>query len=486
MLAASTTPIVADAVRLHGISKSFGAVHALSGVDLALARGGCLGLVGHNGAGKSTLMGVLAGTLAPDAGSLQVMGQDVTPGARHLAVRCVFQEGSLCPNLTIAENARVVHGDIRGFGWRRRAGALMTAALDQVFPGHGLQPGQVVGDLGIGQRQAVEIARAFSHTGTPPAVVILDEPTSSLDGSAAASLLDHVRGFVAAGGAVIFISHKLNEVLAVAGQVVVMRDGRVVLDRPGAGLTRDALVDAMGHAAPTGQEQRRNSAPSGPVRLEIAEAVTGGDALAAREGEVIGLAGLAGHGQTRLLRRVLAASSGYDAAIRLLTATALVPGDRGADGVFPLWSIARNMTVRALPALRTGPLLDPRRERALAEDWRVRMGLVTPTVDNPILSLSGGNQQKALFARALASDAGVVLMDDPMRGVDVGTKRDVYALIAREAAAGRTFLWYSTEFDELLHCDRVLVFRDGRVTGVLDRDAVTEAAVLRLSFADAA
>jgi len=481
-----TLPIMSDAVRLRGISKSFGAVHALSGVNLALAQGGCLGLVGHNGAGKSTLMGVLAGTLAPDAGSLQVLGQDVAPGARHASVRCVFQEGSLCPNLTIAENARVVHGDIRGFGWRRRAGALMVAALDQVFPGHGLQPGQAVGDLSIGQRQAVEIACAFSHTGTPPAVVILDEPTSSLDGSAAASLLAYVRGFVAAGGAVIFISHKLNEVLAVAGQVVVMRDGQVVLARPGAGLTRDMLVDAMGHAAPKEPEQRRNSASLGPVRLEIAAAATGGGTLAAREGEVIGLAGLAGHGQTRLLQRVLAASSRHDAAIRLTTATALVPGDRGADGVFPLWSIARNMTVRALPALRTGLLLDARREQALAEDWRVRMGLVTPTVDNPILSLSGGNQQKALFARALASDAGVVLMDDPMRGVDVGTKRDVYALIAREAAAGRTFLWYSTEVEELLHCDRVLVFRDGRVTGVLERGAVTEAAVLRLSFADAA
>ena len=161
-LAAPTTrtpPAVADAVRLRGISKSFGAVHALSGVDVGLAQGGCLGLVGHNGAGKSTLMGVLAGTLAPDAGSLQVLGQDVTPGARHMAVRCVFQEGSLCPNLTIAENARVVHGDIRGLGWRRRAGALMIAALDQVFPGHGLQPGQVVGALSIGPRPAVALAR---------------------------------------------------------------------------------------------------------------------------------------------------------------------------------------------------------------------------------------------------------------------------------------------------------------------------------------
>ena len=151
-----------------------------------------------------------------------------------------------------------------------------------------------------------------------------------------------------------------------------------------------------------------------------------------------------------------------------------------ADGVFPLWSIARNMSVRALGSLRCGPLLDPAREAALAAEWRERLGLVTPDVGNPILSLSGGNQQKALFARALASEATVILMDDPMRGVDVGTKRDVYALIASEAARGRTFLWYSTEFEELEQCDRVAVFREGRVTGVLPADEVSEAAVLHL------
>jgi len=479
-------PAPVEAVRLHGICKSFGEVHALGGVDLRVGLGECVGLVGHNGAGKSTLMNVLAGTLAQDAGSLHVLGHAVPPGARHAEVRCVFQEGSLCPNLTIAENGRVAHGGIRGFGWRRRAGALMTDALDQVFPGHGLGPGALVADLGIGQRQAVEIARAFSHTGTPPAVVILDEPTSSLDGHAAAGLLAYVRRFVAGGGAVVFISHKLNEVLQVADRIAVMRDGLVVLDQAGAGMTRDGVVAAMGHAVPPVRAGQARAASARPVRLAVGPAATGGIPLSAREGEVVGLAGLAGHGQTPLLRRVLAAATRRDAAIQLQAAAALVPGDRGADGVFPLWSIARNMTLRALPSLRTGPLLDPRRERALAVDWRARMGLVTPDVGNPILSLSGGNQQKALFARALASDAKLVLMDDPMRGVDIGTKRDVYALIAQEAEAGRTFLWYTTEFDELLHCDRVFVFRDGRITGELAAADVTEDAVLRLSFADAA
>ena len=456
-----------EAISLAGIRKSFGAVQALRGVDLVLNAGECLAVVGHNGAGKSTLMNVLAGTVGPDAGDMRVQGAASPFGVRHPALRFVFQEGSLCPNLSIAENARIMHRDIGGFGWRRRCAAVMTDAIETVFPGLRLPPGRMVGDLPLGARQAVEIARAFSHTGTPPPVVVLDEPTSSLDGHLAAALLTHIRRFVAAGGAVVFISHKLNEILAIADRAIIMRDGAVVAEAPAGTMTRDSLVAAMGHAtAPVDRAAR--PASTAPILLDIA-------GLLARRGEIVGLGGLAGHGQTELLRRILATKN-----------TAMVPGDRVSDGVFPLWSIARNITVRALPALRTGPLLNPAREAALAADWRQRLGLVTPDLDNPILSLSGGNQQKALFARALASDATVILMDDPMRGVDIGTKRDVYALIAAEAARGRTFLWYSTEFDELLQCDRVAVFRDGRITGTLDAPAISEEAVLHLSFAEAA
>lgn len=471
----------AEAVGLSGIAKSFGAVQALRGVDLQVAAGECVAVVGHNGAGKSTLMNVLAGTVTPDAGTMRLAGQPAAFGSRDAMLRFVFQEGSLCPNLSIAENARVMHRDVGGLFWRKRCGALMGEAMQAVFPGLALPPGRMVGDLPLSVRQAVEIARAFSHTGTPPRTVVLDEPTSSLDGHLAAALLAYVRRYVAQGGSAVFISHKLNEVLAVADRIVVMRDGAVVADAPAASLTRDSLVAAMGHATGHAARAARTTA-DGPAAVTIGPPVTGGLPLLARRGEVIGLGGLAGHGQTALLHRVLAG----DTAIQVEGTTALVCGDRVADGVFPLWSIARNMTVRALPTLRRGPLLDPARETSLAQDWRTRLGLVTPSVANPILSLSGGNQQKALFARALASDARVILMDDPMRGVDVGTKRDVYDLIAREAARGRTFLWYSTEFDELLQCDRVAVFRDGRVTGVLDAAAVSEDAVLRLSFAEAA
>ena len=190
-------------VSLRGVAKSYGAVRALAKVDLSVAAGECLGLVGHNGAGKSTLMNVLAGTLEPDDGRITVAGTEQPLGynvrlAHRLGIRCVFQELSLCPNLTVAENTRVFHGALSGWGWRRRAGGLIGAKLDEIFPGHGISPDDIVGDLSIGRRQMVEIARAFTVTDVSLRLVILDEPTSSLDAVTGEQLLKHVREVVAA------------------------------------------------------------------------------------------------------------------------------------------------------------------------------------------------------------------------------------------------------------------------------------------------
>ncbi len=479
------------AATLTGVTKSFGAVRALLPATLTIARGQCLGIVGHNGAGKSTLMNVLAGVLSPDSGGVHIGGRAAFgPGAPHaasairaahaLGLRCVFQELSLCGNLSIAENTRIAHPAIRGWGWRKKAGALIMARLDEIFPGHGLTPGLTVADLPIGKRQAVEIARAFSQTDTPADLVILDEPTSSLDSSAAAQLVTHVRAFVAGGKCCILISHKLNEVLAACDRIVVMKDGAVVADRPAQDFTRDAIVAAMGHAQAPARAAHQRGASAAPVRVETA-ASAGAPRLTARAGEVIGLAGLAGHGQTRLLLALHDARGGAGG-VTVNGPVALVAGDRQADGVLPLWSITRNISLRSLAALSGALGLDRMREAQMANDWRARMGLVTPSVDNSILSLSGGNQQKALFARALASDAEIILMDDPMRGVDVGTKEGVYSLIAQEAEKGRTFLWYTTEFDELHHCDRTYVFRNGGVSGEIAAGDLTEERVLSLSF----
>jgi ribose transport system ATP-binding protein len=482
---APTPPGAAPIIELDGAARSFGAVRALDGVTFAIRPGECVGLVGHNGAGKSTLVNILTGGLRPDAGAVRIDGASppapwgIAP-ARAAGVRCVFQEGSLCPNLTVAENARIAHRGLTGTGWRRRAAALMQASLDAVFPGHGIAPHRTVGDLSIARRQMVEIATAFADPGTPPRLVILDEPTSALDAGLAAQLLAHVRRFCAGGGAVLLISHILGEVLDTAHRITVMKDGRIVDDRPAAGHGIDSIVRAMGSVV-DGPAAIRATDAAAPVVL------TGRNDLIARRGEVVGLAGLAGHGQTRVLTDLFLGAGGRWREARNPDGSAgppaaFVAGDRHVDGTLPLWSIARNLTVSLLPTLLQRGLIDATAEARLAADWKSRIGIRTADMDNPILSLSGGNQQKVLLARALATSAPVVLMDDPLRGVDIGTKQEVYALIRAEAAGGRTFLWYSTEMDEITRCDRVYVFLEGRIAAELSGATLTEQAVLAASF----
>ncbi len=478
-------------LEVRDAARSFGAVQALRGVDLALARGECIGLVGHNGAGKSTLMNVLCGALASDRGELLFAGQRSgrdwsVREAQRRGLRCVFQELSLCDNLSLAENMRLVLPTLRGRRWRERAGAQLLASLDRIFPGHGLRAEQPVGTLSIGKRQMVEIARAFAPGEQPLELMILDEPTSSLDGQAAQQLLAFVREFVAQGKGCILISHKLREVFQVTDRVLVMRDGQVVHTARTAQTDRERVVAAMGqdeHGAVAGVAAQRAAGSADAQEAPVVVRVAGSTPMQARRGEVIGLAGLAGHGQTELLLRLQAAAGQRGSGtIQVDGPVAFVAGDRQTDGVFGLWSIQRNMSIGWLAGLRRGGLIDLKREAAAAQSWRTRLGLVTADLGLPIHSLSGGNQQKALFARALGSSAPIILMDDPMRGVDVGTKHDVYGLIAAEAKAGRSFIWYTTEFDELFHCDRVCVFNNGRVAGALERAELSEERVLSLSF----
>jgi ribose transport system ATP-binding protein len=479
----------ANIVLLTGAEKRFGAVRALDGVDFVIDKGECVGLVGHNGAGKSTLMQVLAGTIAPDGGRLAIGGETQSHysagRAKGLGVRCVFQELSLCPNLTVAENARVFHPSLRGVNWRKRAGALILDKLDEIFPGHGVSPGDLVQDQPIGRRQMIEVARAFTATDQPLRLVILDEPTSSLDAHTAGQLLSFVRRAVGGGLSCVLISHLLGEILDNCDRIVVMRDGKVVAADAARTFDRDKLVSTMGGAEAREEKRQASEAKtrrddaSLRVRARPAQGVAD---LTAREGEVIGLAGLSGNGQTDLLLSIFTAAQRRRGTITVTAPVALVAGDRQADGVFPQWSISENIGVRSLRQLREGLLISKRREAALAGFWREKIGVRTPDMDNNILSLSGGNQQKALFARALASDARIILMDDPMRGVDVGTKLEVYGLIAEEARAGRTFLWYTTEMDELKHCHHVYVFRNGAIVADLKQEELTEEKVIQSSF----
>src|SRR5438552_2791309 len=286
--------------RLGGVEKHFGAVRALDGVDFAAQAGKCVGLVGHNGAGKSTLMHVLAGTLTPDRGGIEIGGAPQTAYsvalAKGLGIRCVFQELSLCPNLGVAENARINHAALRGLGSRRRAGDLILAKLDEIFPGHGIAAADVVRDLSIGKRQMVEVARAFTVTDEPLRLVILDEPTSSLDTHTAGQLLSFVRRVVAGGASCILISHLLGEVLQNSDRIVVMRDGKVVAADIARAFDRDKLVTAMGatgQPARAGADKGPRTQRTAPIRIRArTERQIDGAELVARVGEIIGLAGL--------------------------------------------------------------------------------------------------------------------------------------------------------------------------------------------------
>ncbi|MGV8831746.1 MAG: sugar ABC transporter ATP-binding protein [Devosia sp.] len=487
-MAEACTPIV----NLDGVERHFGAVRALDGVTMSINAGECVGLVGHNGAGKSTLMGVLAGTGTADRGTIAV-NETPQPGysvarAQALGIRCVFQELSLCPNLTVAENTRIYHPSIRGFGWRRRAGALIREKLDEIFPGHGIDPADIVQNLAIGKRQMVEVARAFTKTDAPLQLVILDEPTSSLDAHTSSQLLSFMRHAVASGISCIFISHLLGEILDNSDRIIVMRDGKVVATDLANRFDRGKLVTAMGGieaevvASVSARSVDRDSLElrvrARPLRQADARALT------ARKGEIIGLAGLAAHGQTDLLLAVFDAASRKTDRVQVTEPVALVAGDRQSDGVFAQWSISENIGIRSLSKLRKGWLISAALESELAASWGKKIGIRTPDMNSNILSLSGGNQQKALFARALASDAGIVLMDDPMRGVDIGTKLEVYELIRQEAQNGRTFLWYTTETDELKNCDHVYVFHNGTIVADLRHDELTEERVIQASFAE--
>ena len=484
---------IAAIIRLDGAEKHFGAVRALDGVDFGVAQGECIGLVGHNGAGKSTLMHMVAGTLALNGGRITI-GDTVEDNysvirAQQRGIRCVFQELSLCPNLSVGENTRISHPSLRGFGWRRKAAKLITAKLDEIFPGHDISASDIVHDLSIGRRQMVEIARAFTVTDDPLDLVILDEPTSSLDAQTAGQLLAFVRRFVADGKSCILISHLLGEVLENASRIVVMRDGKIVVADAAGAFDRARLVAAMGAVEPRQKAVRDIEAAqktSGTVRVRARPVrQTNGEELVAREGEIVGLAGLAGHGQTDLLLAIYSAAQRRKAGIEVTDPVALVAGDRQSDGIFPQWSIAANIGIRSLQRLRKGVLISSKREAELAETWRKKIRILTPDMDNNILSLSGGNQQKALFARALGSDARIVLMDDPMRGVDIGTKLEVYDLVREEARNGRTFLWYTTETDELDNCDHVYVFHNGRIVANLARAELTEEKIIQSSFSEA-
>lgn len=491
--AASAAPVAfgrQGVVSLTGITKSFGPTLANAGIDLSVRAGDVIGLVGGNGAGKSTLMRILCGAMWPTLGSISFAGEQVnfadysTGEAQRRGIRMVHQELSLCANLSVAENffLEIPAEAASRPGWRALYRARARAALDAVFPQNGIDADAEVAHLSIAERQMVEIARAAATPGVK--LIVLDEPTSSLDLDRSRQLRAFIRQRAKAGLAFIFISHKLQEIIDIATEIVVLRNGRTAWHGHVADASIGKLVQLMGgDANPVHQHTAAASTQdvlvglSGPLTAEL------GHDIDIVRGEIVGLAGLEGSGQKELLHAIFNPGRKQVAAITRHAEAGFIAGDRQKEGVFPLWSVLSNIGIGSLARRPALGLVSDRINRDMAAGAASRLRLDDKRFDSDITELSGGNQQKALVARALVADTPIVLLDDPTRGVDIATKQDFYRLCNEIARGGRALIWHTTEDAELLACDRVLVFAGGRIVRELTGEAITEAAIVGASFA---
>ncbi len=484
----------ANVLTMRGIIKRFGTTLANAGIDLEVRAGSVVGLVGGNGAGKSTLMRVLCGGTTPDSGQIVVGGADIDNGhygpseAQRHGIRMVHQELSLCGNLSVAENFYLEAPDGTGLApnWREAHRRRARAALDAVFPASGIDIDAKVGHLTIGERQMVEIARAAANADLR--IIVLDEPTSSLDQERSHQLREFIRAKSAGGTAFIFISHKLQEVIDIATDIVVMRNGGVVWHGEACNASIARLVQLMGgsvdalkaHGKQSSAGQRQVVARiSGPFTARLGHDIEIG------KGEIVGLAGLEGSGQKELLHALFdpkRAGGGID---RQGTA-AFIAGDRAKEGVFSLWSVLDTMSIGRIARRAPLAFVSDRVEQAAARQPAAQLRLDEGRFQSSILELSGGNQQKALVARALLADSPILLLDDPTRGVDIATKQDFYRLCDDIAGAGKALVWLSTEDAELLTADRVLVFSGGRIVEELRGKEITEEAIVAASFSETA
>ena len=489
-------------LELCNICKHYPGVVALDDVGLTVAPGEVVALLGENGAGKSTLMKVLGGVIAPSGGTIRVDGVAhaamTVPGAIAAGIAFVHQELNVFENLDAAGNVFIGREPRRGplrLMDRRRMAAEAAPHLARIGADFG--PDAPVAGLTLAQRQMHEIAKALSLDSR---VVIMDEPTSSLTLSETARLLGVIADLKAGGVSTIFISHRLNEVMACADRVVVLRDGRVVANLGREGLTPETMIRHMiGRDLRT--VYRPQAAPPGAPILEIAGMRTAAYPhhavdLSVRRGEILGLAGLVGAGRTELARVIFGIDRGLGGAVRLdgrpvaiaapgdavAQGIYLVPEDRKRSGVVLDLSIARNVAMAQLPGLARHGLVPRGAERALAEDQRRRLGIRAPSVETPALALSGGNQQKVVLAKWLSMRPRAIIFDEPTRGIDVGAKREIYDIMRALADAGVAIVMISSDMEEVIGVsDRIAVMHEGRVSGTLAREAFSEHNVLELA-----
>ena len=480
-------------VEARDLTKAFGATKAVRGISFTIPPQKVLGVIGGNGAGKSTLMNLLSGVLKADSGELSVMGNsiglhDYNPNiAARLGVRFVHQELSLCTNLTVYENFFIERSpEFKGVRWRAYLKGLVKKSLNEVFPGCRIDAMSIVGELSIAERQMVEIVRAISDPNLK--LLILDEPTSSLNTEQVAHLSAYVQRIISTGKSFIFISHRLREILKFCDEVLIMRDGQLIWTGVSQNTSEQELLRVMGgvekKVEPHGAHEIDTSARKELVSFRGYHADSLSiDELSLHSGEIVGVAGLEGSGQEDLLHAVFSASK-RNVSLQRHGEAAFVSGDRAREGVFRYWSIAQNMSITKLASSAIVKMVDRAMENALTGKWFERLGIVAPNQHVRLTQLSGGNQQKALIARALASDANIILLDDPTRGVDIETKTELYRLFRESASDGKLLIWYSSEDDEFLQVDRTIVLSNGKLVGDIERAEYSQNKILELSFSN--
>ena len=495
-------------LEVRNLVKDYPGVRAVDDVSLEFNAGEIVGLVGKNGAGKSSVIKILAGASTPDSGSVLVDGDPVTIEHPHeatlLGMSFVHQELAVVPELSVAENVEL------GLGYPRQGGLFvnfrsMYARAAEVLErlGGGIDPKAPIGSLPVAQQRLCMIARALV---TEARLVVLDEPSASLTDEEISHMFSVLKDLAANGVSVVYVSHRLEEIFELADRVAVMRDGAVVADKPVADFDVRTLIEEITgtDASATAQERRVTREVGGPPSADVAMRVEGitvagrvdDVSFDVREGEILGIAGLVGSGRTELVRAIFGADrrsagtievggsirsiqqprDGLDAGLVLL------PEDRRSQGIIRDFSVRRNLTIGTLREHRTSaavPIPSRGREREAAVRAIDSLDIKTASDQTPAAWLSGGNQQKLVLGRWFESDASIFIFDEPTHGIDVGAKEEVYVLMERLAADGRSIIFISSEFGELVGvCHRVLVLREGELVGEIEGDLITEAALL--------
>lgn len=493
----------APIIDLRGISKAYAGIRALDTVDFAAHRGSVHAILGENGAGKSTLIKIISGVVAPDVGEIHLNGSAVrfpNPSAANAAgVVCMFQELSLIPDLSVADNISISDPP-RRFGLiDHRAQVSRAADLLARVRCEDVDPRTLVRDLSLSRRQMVEIAKAL---GRDPQVLILDEATSALTARDVQTVYDLLGELKAEGVTVLFISHRMHEVETLCDRLSVFRNGRHIEtfakgERSDAEIVRLMIGrDVTAKYPPKSAPQQRE-----PV-LKVAnlswEAALKGVSLTLGKGEILGIGGLDGQGQKELLLSLFGVLKGVrgrvDMAGRGLPSSpvaaksghsriALIPEDRKTEGLMLPLSIADNLVAAAFDRITRSGVIDPARLETAVQDGIARLQIKVGSAKDPVRTLSGGNQQKVVIAKWLLTDPDIILMNDPTRGIDIGTKQEIFRMMRDLADQGKSILFYSSDYAELIGCaDRVLVLYDGQVVRELAAEAITEEAIVGASL----